>query len=120
MATFDARTREVIACGLSLLREGQFFVAHECFADSWRISIGNERTLFHALAQLAAVYHQLALGRARAAVRTWLKARDKLAAIGALSIEYQRDMEAFWTRIAATAEGPRFIATGTLPQREEW
>jgi hypothetical protein len=117
---FESNTPEVITRGLALLREGRFFDAHECFEDAWRISLGHERTLFHALAQLSACYHQLALGRAQAAVRTWLKAREKLAAIGALSTEYQRGVEAFWARIGAGLEGPRRIAVEHLPPRDEW
>jgi hypothetical protein len=131
MARFDRRARETTAAGLRLLREGRFFAAHECFEEAWRRAgeaggsapeqnIDQERTFMHALAQLAASYHQLTLGRARASVRTWLKARDKLVTLGALSSDYQLTVEAFWARLALTAEAPRSIRLEDLPARETW
>lgn len=106
--------------GLSLLREGRYFEAHECFEEVWHSSLAEQRTLMHALAQLSASYHQLALGRARAAVRTWLKACDKLAAIDALSSDYRRSVEAFWLRLEITSEAPGSIRVESLPAPEGW
>lgn len=120
MTCLDGATAEVIACGLRLLRAGQFYEAHECFEDAWRRARDSERTRMQTLAQLSAAYHQLSLGRARAAVRTWRKARDKLAGIDALSSDYQRRVEEFWTLLGVTSETPRFIRVEDLPPPEHW
>ena len=120
MAHFEQRARAATARGLALLRAGDFFEAHECFEEVWRSARDEERMLMHALAQLAASYHQLSLGRARASLRTWLKARDKLATLGALSSDYQRAVEAFWARLSLSAEPPHRISVVDLAGREEW
>ncbi len=120
MVSLDDATKTVITRGLAMLREGAFMHAHECFEDAWRHSSSSERTYFHALAQLAASHHQLAHGKARAAVRTWLKARDKLARIGALSPELQRSMDAFHHSLGLSESEPRFIDVKRLPRVEQW
>lgn len=120
MVSFDEATRSAITRGVALLREGAFLHAHECFEEVWRKASSNERTYLHALAQLAASHHQLAHGRARAAVRTWLKARDKLASLGALSPTLQRSMQAFHETLGLSATAPRFIDVKRLPPVEEW
>jgi hypothetical protein len=118
--SLNERTKSVITQGVALLREGAFMAAHECFEAAWRDAVASERTLLHALAQLAASHHQLARGRARAAVRTWLKARAKLAAVGALSPAYQRSVETFYESLQISAESPRFIEEKRLPPFEQW
>lgn len=120
MVSLDEPTKTVITRGIAMLREGAFMHAHECFEDAWRLAISSERTYLHALAQLAASHHQLAQGKARASVRTWLKARDKLATIGALSPELQRSMEAFHHRLGLSETEPRFIDVKRLPPVEQW
>jgi hypothetical protein len=120
MVSFDDETKSAITRGIALLREGAFLHAHECFEDAWRQAVSSERTYLHALAQLAASHHQLAHGRARAAVRTWLKARDKLATIGALSPELQRAMQEFHGTLGLSASEPRFVDVKRLPPVEQW
>lgn len=120
MWDFDEKAVVVIGEGLALLSQGHFMSAHERFEDKWRISVGRNRTLFHALAQLAASYHQLAQGRARASVRTWLKARAKLESIGAVSSAFQSDVETFFRGLGVSEEGPRFIDARCLPPIAEW
>jgi hypothetical protein len=112
--------QDAISHGLALLCAGEFFAAHECFEHAWRGARDEERTLMHALAQLAASYHQLTLGRSRAAVRTWHKACEKLSAIDALSCDYQRAVEAFWLGLGVTAEAPRSLPVEELPERASW
>lgn len=101
--------RQGLADGLELLRAGSFFQAHELFEDYFRAAAPPTRTLFHGLAQLAAAYHQLTLGRGRASLRTWCKARVKLASVGALAPAFAAEMDAFYWRLQIDAEGPRFI-----------
>jgi|GEM_PF-5178884 len=120
MVVFDALTKGVITRGVAMLREGAFMHAHECFEEAWREAVSDERTVLHALAQLAACHHQLAQGRAQAAVRTWLKARDKLAKVGALPPDLQRSMEAFHRSLGVSASGPRFLDVERLPPFERW
>ena len=98
-----------VAQGLSCLRAGAFFDAHEHFEAAWREADLPVRPLLQGLAQLAASHHQLTLGRGRAAVRTWRKARDKLSAVGALTPGFSAEMDAFHARAGLTSEGPRFV-----------
>jgi hypothetical protein len=106
--------------GFALLRVGHFFEAHEYFERASNSATGTERVRLRALAQLCASYHQLSLGRAQAAVRTWTKACRKLAAIDALAVDYQRRVETFWRLLGASAEGPRRIPIDALPPPAEW
>jgi hypothetical protein len=113
--------RSAIALGLAEMRRGEFFRAHECFEELFRsesprvpAASNDTRTLLHALAQLAASHHQLTLGRARAAVRTWHKAKHKLAQVGALADELSSAMESFHARLQIDAVQPRFLDTRTL------
>jgi hypothetical protein len=105
---------EALSRGLALLRAGKFLEAHEVFEFAWRATCPPLRTRFHGLAQLAASYHQLTLGRARASVRTWQKARAKLASVGALTAPFARDVDALHARLGITVDGPRFIALSEL------
>lgn len=89
--------------------EGRFFVAHEGFEDGMRATQGDARLWLQALAQVAASHYLLTLGRGRAAVRTWRKARVKLAQIGQLAPEFAEAMESFHARLGVDADGPRFI-----------
>lgn len=120
MWDFDENTTAVIQLGLSMLSEGHFMSAHERFEDAWRSAEGRERTLFHALAQLAASYQQLAQGRARASVRTWEKACAKLESISALPSAFRSEVETFFQRLHVNNEGPRFIDAQCLPPVAEW
>jgi hypothetical protein len=120
MVSSDETAETLITLGLAMLREGAFMHAHEHFERCWRTSLADERTLFHALAQLAASHYQLAQGRARAAVRSWQKARTKLAAVGALAPEFQQAMETFHAALEIGEEGPRFLDVKRLPPFEGW
>ena len=106
--------RTAVAQGLSCLRAGAFFDAHEHFEAAWREADPPVRPLLQGLAQLAASHHQLTLGRGRAAVRTWRKARDKLRAVDALPPEFSAEMDAFHARAGLTSDGPRFVDPGRL------
>lgn len=100
--------------GLCLLRSANFWGAHELFEEAWRAAHPPSRTLFHGLAQLAASYHQLQLGRARASVRTWNKCAAKLAAVGALDPSFAHAVGALHAALGIDAEQPRFIAREAL------
>lgn len=106
--------KNVLSQGLCLLRSANFWGAHELYEEAWRVAPPQSRTLFHALAQLAASYHQLQLGRARASVRTWNKCAKKLAALGVLDPAFERAVSELHARLAITAEQPRFIPPEAL------
>ena len=105
--------------GLSCMRAGAFFDAHEHFEAAWRDALPPDRPLLQGLCQLAASHHQLTLGRGRAAVRTWLRAREKLLATHAVTPTFCYEMDAFHARLGLTSAGPRFIDPGILgpPER---
>lgn len=103
-----------LAIGQAFLQGGNFMRAHEAFEDAWRAAEGPQRTLFHALAQLAASYHQLMLGRARASVRTWHKARAKLASLGLLTDDFASQVAALHARLGIDEQGPRFLEPARL------
>jgi hypothetical protein len=105
---------ELVSQGLDRLTKREFLAAHECFEDAFREAVLQARLLLHAFAQLAASDHQLSLGRGRAAVRTWHKAREKLARLGVLSPHFDAQMDALHARLGLTAEGPRFFDAARL------
>jgi hypothetical protein len=96
------------------MQSGRFFEAHELLEELFKACSGDGRLLFHGLAQIAAAHHQLTLGRARAAVRTWNKARRKLESVGMLSASYADAMDAFYARLGIDLDGPRFLDLGLL------
>ena len=106
--------QQVVSVGLALMQNGSFFAAHDAFEEAFRAAAGDARELLRALAQVAASHHQLTLGRGRAAVRTWEKARARLAALGALSAEFGAAMGALHDRAGVDVEGPRFIDPSVL------
>ena len=91
------------------MRDGAFFDAHDHFEAAWREAEPAVRPLLQGLAQLAASHHQLTLGRGRAAVRTWRRAREKLRAVQAITAGFCDEMDAFHARAGLTSEGPRFV-----------
>jgi hypothetical protein len=101
--------RQAVAEGLRLMHDGSFFAAHEQFEDVWRSADPGLRDLFQGLAQLAAAHHQLTLGRGRAAIRTWQKARARLDRAEILSVDFCCAMDAMYARLGLTIEGPRFV-----------
>lgn len=110
--------QDVVSVGLALMQKGSFFAAHEAFEESFRSAKGDARELLRGLAQIAASHYQLTLGRGRAAVRTWHKARARLDPLGALSADFCDAMRALHDRIGVDQEGPRFIDAGQLGPRE--
>lgn len=106
-----------MSAGLSLLRHNKFQDSHEVFEAFWRCTRGTSKVLFHGLAQIAASYHQLSLARARASIRTWNKARTKLAAIGALPPSFERAVAELYTVLQITEAGPRFVDAALVAAR---
>lgn len=104
----------VVTEALIQAKNWRFLTAHDRFEHAWRGADGIPRIALHGLAQLTASHHQLTLGRGRAAVRTWRKARAKLMAAG-LDVEVlSREMEALHRALAIDEEGPRFIDANAL------
>jgi hypothetical protein len=102
--------REALKC----LQLGHFFAAHDLLEELFKGTTGDGHLLFHGLAQIAAAHHQLTLGRARAAVRTWHKARLKLERIDMLSPSLATAMDEFYAGLGIDQEGPRFIDVAVL------
>jgi len=95
--------------GVRLLGQDKPFEAHECFEQVFRQTGGATRTLFRALTQVSAAYHQLRLGRARAARSTMKKACRNLELVGLLSNTFQQRVESLLQSWGAFEGGPRFI-----------
>jgi Domain of unknown function (DUF309) len=95
---------------LAHAEHGDYRAAHEAFEDLWRAHPGPAGAAFRALAQWMAAYHQAALGRGRAAARTWDKARAKLDALGLLSPALAGCVTEWLGRHRMEPEGPRFVA----------
>lgn len=100
---------ELLEAGLCALESGQFLPAHEHFEAAFRASEPPARTLFHGLAQLAASFHQLVLGRARASYRTSRRALAKLASIDALSPQAAEAIGRLHAELGLSDEGPRLL-----------
>jgi hypothetical protein len=111
---------EALEAGLAALIAGDPYLAHERFEAAWRTATPPSRTLLHGLSQLAASYYQLSLGRGRAAVRTWHKARAKLAAAEALTPVFAARVDALHARLGLSADGPRFFDPAQLRALADW
>lgn len=105
---------------LKALQAGDFWLGHELYEQGFRASSGIVHIWFHGLAQVAASHHQLTLGRGRAAVRTWDKARRKLAQVGVLTAEFAAAMDAFHAGLGLSVEEPRFFETERLGARQSF
>jgi uncharacterized protein (TIGR00369 family) len=95
--------------GVRLLELDMPFEAHECFEEVFRQTHGATRTLFRAMTQVSAAYHQLRLGRARAARSTLKKACRNLELVDLLSDTFQLRVEALLRACGADEGCPRFI-----------
>ncbi|MDB4977264.1 MAG: hypothetical protein JWN48_5605 [Myxococcaceae bacterium] len=106
--------RAAVTEALASMRAGEFFLAHEQFEALFRGAVGDPRSAFRALTQLAAAHHQLSLGRGRAAFRTWHKARLELERLGLLAPAFDAAMTRFYAGLGIDAEGPRFLDPARL------
>ena len=100
------------------MREAKYHEAHDIFEALFREAEPPDKNVFRAHAQLAAAYHQLVLGRARASVRTWMKCRTKLAALGLLTPAFDGAVAALHRELGIDQDGPRFLSPeqrGRLP-----
>ena len=95
--------------GVRLLERDQPFEAHECFEQVFRSTEPPVQTLFRALTQLSAAYHQLRLGRARAARSTVAKACRNLELVDQLSNTFQLRVESLLAQLGAGEGCARFI-----------
>jgi hypothetical protein len=65
--------------GLSLIRAGRFFEAHEELELAWRAAPAHERDFYQGLVHVAVAWYQAARGNAVGAGRQLDKARRRLA-----------------------------------------
>jgi predicted metal-dependent hydrolase len=72
-AAEDAFTR-----GLELLREGEFFAAHEELEDAWRAAEPAERDFLQGLVHVAVAWYQAGRGRRIGCERQLAKAQRRL------------------------------------------
>ena len=108
--------RAQLAQGLTLLTRGDPYAAHESFEAGFRALQGPNQTLFRGLTQLAASYHQLCLGRGRAARSTLTKAFRNLELVGLLSAEFQNRVERLFVSLGAHPDCARFIPSHDASQ----
>ncbi|HUJ56112.1 MAG TPA: DUF309 domain-containing protein [Gaiellaceae bacterium] len=64
--------------GLALIREGEFFAAHEELETAWRAAPPGERDFFQGLVHVAVAWYQAGRGRPVAAERQLEKATRRL------------------------------------------
>jgi hypothetical protein len=105
--TWSDEQRKTLTKALDHMQAWRFHAAHEEFESAWRTARIPQKTWLHGLAQIAASYHQLSLGRGVAAVRTWRKARAKLEALPLCPFSTQT--EALHRSLGLSLDGPRFF-----------
>lgn len=101
-----------ISKALDLMNAWRFHAAHEQFEALWREATCQKRTWLHGLTQVAASFHQLTLGRGAASVRTWRRARDKLA--GLAVAEFMTRVDALHHALGLDESSPRFFDASLL------
>lgn len=96
--------------GIDLLHRGRFMDSHEAFERAWRASSGPDRSLWQALAQLAAAFVHAERARWRPAARLLGRVRHHLEGVparhGGVDVEALREAAAEWhRRLLAAADG---------------
>ena len=70
---------EKLAAGLDLLRNGDFFEAHEVFEELWRAAPTEDRDFYQGLVHVAVAWHQADRRNRTGCERQLEKARRRLA-----------------------------------------
>lgn len=104
-----------IAEGIGLIRERQWFEAHEVLEVPWRAADGPLKCCLHALIQAAVSLEHLRRGNPRGAWGQWGKARAKLDALPAVMLgvaiaDWRAALAAFYARIDIDERARRAVA----------
>jgi uncharacterized protein len=78
----DSSPSEALQEGLSLIRTGEFFAAHEELEDAWRAAEPAERDFLQGLVHVAVAWYQAGRGNRVGCERQLEKARRRLAPYG--------------------------------------
>ena len=62
MATSRSPSEPRLARGLELIRDGEFFAAHEVLEDAWRAAEDSERDFYQGLVHVAVAWYQAGRG----------------------------------------------------------
>ena len=74
-----SRSQSELERGLDLIRQDEFFAAHEVLEDVWRAAEAEERDFFQGLVHVAVAWYQAGRGRPVATGRQLEKAARRLA-----------------------------------------
>ena len=95
--------------GLALIRQGEFFAAHEVLEEAWRAADPSERDFFQGLVHVAVAWYQAGRGNRTGCARQLEKAARRLEAYA--PVHRGVDVESLLRRLGgASAE----VAAGSL------
>jgi uncharacterized protein len=95
--------------GLELMRQREFFAAHEALEDAWRAAEPAEKDFFQGLVHVTVAWYQAGRGNRPGCERQLEKAARRLAPFA--PDHRGVDVEAFLRQVAAAAET---VAAGSL------
>ena len=78
MATSRSPSEPRLARGLELIRDGEFFAAHEVLEDAWRAAEESERDFYQGLVHVAVAWYQAGRGNRVGCERQLEKAARRL------------------------------------------
>jgi hypothetical protein len=78
MATSRSPSEPRLARGLELIRDGEFFAAHEVLEDAWRAAEDSERDFYQGLVHVAVAWYQAGRGNRVGCERQLEKAARRL------------------------------------------
>jgi uncharacterized protein len=108
----DPRIEAALERGLALIREGEFFAAHEELELAWRASAPDERDFFQGLVHVAVAWYQAARGNRVGCGRQLDKAVRRLSRYA----PQHRDVDVA-SVLAEVEDARRAVATGSLSLR---
>jgi uncharacterized protein len=95
--------------GLTLMRDGEFFAAHEALETAWRAAVAEERDFFQGLVHVTVAWYQAGRGNEVGCRRQLEKAERRLAPYAPRHRDV--DVESVLAQVAAAR---RIVKAGSL------
>jgi hypothetical protein len=112
MKLMEANEREILARGVALFNQGEYFACHEVWEESWKSNGGDERAALQGLIQAAVAILHDERGNRRGALSVYRKAMRNLenASMDCLGIrmgQFRSSLESYFADSGGGTRAPR-------------